>query len=136
MQLPPFVSKHPRVLRQNDKVKTVLIDMSRQLNFLIEIFFELCVGELTRSSDDLRVGVRCFVKYDQFYYPAIIHELLGNHTSKVKVAFCDQMMTKAVSVDRNDILLITDLEVGMRTVARNIINKEEWVPCKIIAKHG
>ena len=46
------------------------------------------------------------------------------------------MMSKAVSVDKSDILLITDLEVGMRTVARNIINKIEWVPCKIIAKYG
>ena len=52
------------------------------------------------------------------------------------MAFCDQMMSKAVSVDKSDILLITDLEVGMKTVARNIINKEEWVPCKIIAKYG
>ena len=46
------------------------------------------------------------------------------------------MMTKAVSVDKSDILMIKDLEVGMRTVARNIINKEEWVPCKILAKFG
>ena len=46
------------------------------------------------------------------------------------------MMSKAVSVDKNDILMINDLEVGMRTVARNIINKEEWVPCKILAKFG
>ena len=46
------------------------------------------------------------------------------------------MMTKAVSVDKSDILMIKDLECGMRTVARNIINKEEWVPCKILAKFG
>ena len=32
-------------------------------------------------------------------------------------------MTKAISVDKNDILLISDLEVGMKTVARNIISK-------------
>ena len=35
------------------------------------------VGSLCRSADVLEIGVRCWVKYDQFYYPAIIHELLG-----------------------------------------------------------
>lgn len=34
--------------------------------------------ELCRSSDVLEIGVRCWVKYDQFYYPAIVHELLGS----------------------------------------------------------
>ena len=71
----------------------------------------------------LDVGARCFVKYDQYYYPAVVHEILGPQTNKCKVSFCDQQMTKAVSVDKNDILLISDLEVGMKTLARNIISK-------------
>ena len=43
---------------------------------------EETAGQLTRSSDDLDVGVRCFVKYDQFYYPAVVHELLGTVFSR------------------------------------------------------
>ena len=42
-------------------------------------------GVLTRSSDDLNVGVRCFVKYDQFYYPAVVHELLGQ---ELEIGYC------------------------------------------------
>ncbi|CBY25141.1 unnamed protein product [Oikopleura dioica] len=82
------------------------------------------------------VGARCFVKYDQYYYPAVVHEILGPQTNKCKVSFCDQQMTKAISVDKSDILLISDLEVGMKTVARNIISKDEWVPCTITGKIG
>lgn len=69
------------------------------------------------------MGARCFVKYDQYYYPAVVHEILGPQTKKCKVSFCDQQMTKAISVDKNDILLISDLEIGMKTLARNIISK-------------
>jgi len=82
------------------------------------------------------VGARCFVKYDQYYYPAVVHEILAPQTKKCKVSFCDQQMTKAISVDKNDILLISDLEVGMKTLARNIISKDEWVPCTITGKIG